>query len=357
MFGQKDKTLIIGDLHIGVKNNSETMMQFQKEFFQNELFPYIKDNGINRVIQLGDTLDKRKTIDFVTSAFLIKEWLSWFDENKVELYSIIGNHDTYYKNTNEISGIKQYESLFKYVHIIDKPYCLKTKFANYHLIPWICPENKDLVTEYISRIEGEDFRSTFICGHFELAGFNINRNFISKSGSIDTELLEDSPAYAIFSGHYHTPSQNKNIVYVGTPYQLTWNDYGDEKRFFVIDESNISQIVKTNQQIFHKIVYTPGMSVNEVVDIPQKSFVKILVSEQDSLMDVFVNELTQKFNLSQCQVIDISEHSEECEQELENLELDDPFKIMIKSIENMEDPFIANELLSIYKEAQSLESN
>ena len=170
-------------------------------------------------------------------------------------------------------------------------------------------------------------------------------------------MLKDSPAYAIFSGHYHTPSQNKNIVYVGTPYQLTWNDYGDEKRFFVIDESNIPQIIKTNQQIFHKIVYTPGMSVNEVVDIPQKSFVKLLVSEQDSLLDVFVNELTQKFNLSQCQVIDISEQSEECEQELENLELDDPFKIMIKSIENVENPFIANELISIYKEAQSLESN
>ena len=41
-----DKTLIIGDLHIGVKNNSETMMNYMKNFFQNELFPYIKKNNI-----------------------------------------------------------------------------------------------------------------------------------------------------------------------------------------------------------------------------------------------------------------------------------------------------------------------
>lgn len=354
--GMKEKILIIGDLHIGVKNNSEVMMNYQRNFFQNELFPYIKENNITHVIQLGDTLDKRKTIDFVTSAFLIKEWLSWFDENEVELYSIIGNHDTYYKNTNEISGIKQYESLFKRVHIVDSPTVLKTKWADYHLIPWICPENKDSVTEYISNIEGEDFRSTFICGHFELAGFNINKNFISKSGSIDTKLLEDSPAYAIFSGHYHTPSQNKHIVYVGTPYQLTWNDYGDEKRFFVIDESNIPQIVKTNCQLFYKIVYNPGMTVNEI-ELPRNAFVKLLVSDSDTLLDVFVNELTEKYNLSQCQVIDISEHTEESEQELENLELDDPFHIMMKSIESIEDKFVANELLSIYKEAQTLEQN
>lgn len=356
MFEQKDKTLIIGDLHIGIKNNSEVMMNFQKNFFQNELFPYIKKNKITQVIQLGDTLDKRKSIDFVTSAFLIKEWLSWFDENKIELYSIIGNHDTYYKNTNEISGIKQYESLFKHVHIIDKPFRVQTKWTNFHLIPWICPENKEEVIKYITNIEGEDFRSTFICGHFELSGFNINRNFISKSGSIDTKILEDSPAYAIFSGHYHTPSKNKNIVYVGTPYQLTWNDYGDEKRFFVIDESNIPQIVKTECQLFHKIIYTPGMSVNEV-NLPDRAFVKLLVSEQDSLLDVFVNELTNKYCLSQCQVIDISEHSEEMEQELKTLELDDPFHIMMKSIESIEDPFISSELLSIYKEAQTLEKN
>lgn len=353
-----DKTLIIGDLHIGVKNNSEIMMNYMKNFFQNELFPYIKENNIKRVIQLGDTLDKRKTIDFVTSTFLIKEWLSWFDENDVELYSIIGNHDTYYKNTNEISGIKQYESLFKNVHIIDHPMLVRTDMADFHLIPWICPENKEEILTYISKIEldTKDHRTLFMCGHFELAGFYINKNFVSKSGSIDRAILEDSPAWVIFSGHYHTPSENKNIVYVGTPYQLTWNDYGDEKRFFVIDEASTPIEVLTHQQLFYKIVYTPGMSVSDVT-LPHHAFVKLLVSETDSLLDVFVNELTEKYCLSQCQVIDISEHSEEMEQELETLELDDPFHIMMKSIESIEDPFISTELLSIYKEAQTLERN
>lgn len=351
-----EKVLIVGDLHIGVKNNSEVMMNYQRNFFHNELFPYIKENGITHVIQLGDTLDKRKTIDFVTSAFLIKEWLSWFDENNVELYSIIGNHDTYYKNTNEISGIKQYESLFKHVHIIDSPTVLKTKWADYHLIPWICPENKDSIVHYLQNIEGHDFRATFVCGHFELSGFAINKNFLSKTGSIDNSILENGPANIVFSGHYHTPSISKNIVYVGTPYQLTWNDYGDEKHFYVIDESNVPVEVKTDTQLFYKIVYTPGMVAKDI-SLLEHAFVKLLVSEPDSLLDVFVNELTEKYSLSQCQVIDISEHNEESEQELENLELDDPFHIMMKSIESIEDKFVANELLSIYKEAQTLETH
>ena len=106
-----ENILIIGDLHIGARNNSQLFLDYMRNYFQNELFPLIKSRGVTRVIQLGDTLDKRKSIDFITSAFLIKEWLSWFDENNVELYSIIGNHDTYYKSTNELSGVKQYESL------------------------------------------------------------------------------------------------------------------------------------------------------------------------------------------------------------------------------------------------------
>ena len=59
--------VIIGDLHIGARNNSQLFLDYMKDYFYNELFPFIKENNVKNVIQLGDTLDKRKNIDFKTA--------------------------------------------------------------------------------------------------------------------------------------------------------------------------------------------------------------------------------------------------------------------------------------------------
>lgn len=349
--------VIIGDLHIGARNNSQLFLDYMKDYFYNELFPFIKENNVKNVIQLGDTLDKRKNIDFVTSAFLIKEWLSWFDNNDVKLHSIIGNHDTYYKSTNDLSGVKQYESLFHNVNIITEPESIKIGNTNFICIPWICPENKQDVKNYIEYIRNTpkntgEFR--IMCGHFELAGFNINRNFKSKSGTLDEEEFQSIDH--VFSGHFHTPSERKNIQYVGTPYWLTWNDYGDKKKIVLLDADdplNTIENIYTEKSLFHKIIYQPGEQQN--INVPKGSFVKVIVNEPDNLLDVFVNDLSERFDLSQCQVIDMTNTETEQESELDNIELDDPFQILMKSIENIDDPFVSSELLSIYKEAQTLE--
>lgn len=354
----KTPVIIIGDLHIGIKNNSQLFLEYMKSYFQNELFPLIKKYNVKHVIQLGDTLDKRKNIDFITSAFLIKEWLSWFDENNVKLYSLIGNHDTYYKNTNELSGIKQYESLFNNINIISKPSSITIDNTEFICIPWICSENKDEISEYIENIRNTNNERKFriICGHFELAGFNINKKFISKDGNFKTSEFEAFDH--VFSGHFHTPSEQKNIQYIGSPYWLTWNDYGDKKKIILLDANDPLNTIKniyTKVSLFHKIVYQPGENIE--YNFPYGSYVKVIVNEPDELLDVFINDITNKYNLSQCQIIDTSNNLFEQQlSELDNIEVDDPFHILMKSIENIKDPFISSELFSIYKEAQSLES-
>lgn len=347
-----ENILIIGDLHIGARNNSQLFLDYMRNYFQNELFPLIKSRGVTRVIQLGDTLDKRKSIDFITSAFLIKEWLTWFDENNVELYSIIGNHDTYYKSTNELSGVKQYESLFKNVHIITNPIDLAIGDTTFRLVPWICPENKEEIHNFLKTKTST--KHTIICGHFELAGFNIHKNFKSKNGTFDTEELQNFDY--VFSGHFHSPSRNNNIEYVGTPYWLTWNDYGDKKKVIILNTLHPLKLVDTvftEKSLFHKFVYQSGESQN--ISVPEGSYIKLIVNEPDELLDVFVNDLTEKFKLTQCQVIDMTNNEQNVNPELDDLELDDPFQILMKSIESIKDPRVSSELLSIYKEAQTME--
>ena len=348
--------IIIGDLHIGARNNSQLFLDYMKEYFNNELFPLIKKYNVKHVIQLGDTLDKRKSIDFVTSAFLIKEWFSWFDNNDVNLYSIIGNHDTYYKSTNDLSGVKQYESLFKNIKIITEPFILKLGNTNFVLIPWVNQENKQSIQDFIANINKTDNLYSIACGHFELSGFNINKYFVSESGTLDKE--EFANFNYVLSGHYHSPSEQKNIEYIGTPYWLTWNDYGDKKKVILLDADdplNTKQNVYTEKNLFHKIAYQKNDSPNNY-SFPKGSYVKVIVREPDDLLEVFINNLVSKYNLSQCQVIDMTNTEEQQTDELDNIEIDDPFHILMKSIENIKNPFVSSELLSIYNEAQAMES-
>lgn len=351
-----NKVLIIGDLHIGARNNSGVFLEFMKNYFTKELYPLIESEGVTHVIQLGDTLDKRKSIDFTVSAFLIKEWFSWFDDHDVQLWSIIGNHDTYYKSTNELSGVKQYEPIFRNVHIVDEPTVLELGKTRFHLVPWISPENKIQIEEYIANVPSRN-EYQILCGHFELIGFPINRDFISTHGSI--ELNSFSGFNHVFSGHYHTPSINGIIEYVGTPYSLTWNDYGDKKKVVLLDPDDPEYSRKevfTRNSLFHKIFFQNEMDASNL-DLPRKAFLKVIIQEQSPLADIFINDLMDLYDPSSCQVMDMSsiDTAEESLNELDILELDDPFQILMKSIESIEDPFISSELLSIYKEAQSME--
>ena len=137
---------------------------------------------------------------------------------------------------------------------------------------------------------------------------------------------------------------------------MTWNDYGDKKKVIILNTLNPLKLVDTvftEKSLFHKFVYQSGESQN--ISVPEGSYVKLIVNEPDELLDVFVNDLTEKFKLTQCQVIDMTNNEQNVNPELDDLELDDPFQILMKSIESIKDPRVSSELLSIYKEAQTME--
>lgn len=323
------KILFLGDLHLGARNGNPNFLRMMDDYFKEELFPYILENNVEVVVQLGDILDKRRNIDFTISNYLVNIFFKFFTKNKVTLYSTLGNHDTYYRQSIQLDGPSQFAN-GDYIHIVKDCRVVtfdKTKIA---MTPWICDENKKEVTKWI--VENKN-KNTILCGHFELAGFPIQKGYISDKGSIETDKMKGYKC--VLSGHYHSPSEKDKITYIGTPYELTWSDYGDEKKFLVYDTvEKMFETVYTKKKMFHKIVYKDDILQTINYDTYKNSYVKVVLTDDynEGKLNVFLSMLDEKAHPYSIQTIDIREQKETLMEEISADDVDNPIEIMMNTI-------------------------
>lgn len=216
----------ITDLHFGARNNNPKFDDYFKKFYLEQFFPYIEEHSIKHIICLGDTFDIRKNINY---EILDSCKAYFFDKipKDVHVTFLVGNHDAYYKNTIKINALKVLMSKYDNITIIDEP-------TEYHIgrhkllmIPWICDENQEESFKLISSSDAK-----YCYGHLEVAGFKMYKHTESLKG---LSPLIFNRFKKVFSGHYHTRSTSGNITYLGTPYEIDWNDYNDPRGFHIFD--------------------------------------------------------------------------------------------------------------------------
>ena len=66
----------------------------------------------------------------------------------------------------------------------------------------------------------------------EINGFEMYKGHKAE-GSYDKEIFKRFDT--VMSGHFHHKSDDGQIYYLGTPYELYWNDFGDPKGFHIFD--------------------------------------------------------------------------------------------------------------------------
>lgn len=101
------KIAFICDTHFGARNDSPFFLDNALTFFEKQFFPYLKENNITEVIHLGDFFDRRKYVNFNTLSSVRKRFINKFDEENIKLHVTIGNHDTYFRNTNDLNSLKE----------------------------------------------------------------------------------------------------------------------------------------------------------------------------------------------------------------------------------------------------------
>ena len=267
------KIALITDQHLDGRKGSLAFWNYFQRFYDDIFFPTLEKEGITTVIDLGDTFDNRKSVDFNTYHRVRENYFEKLKDYKVHM--LLGNHCTYYKNTNKINSPEILLENYSNIQIYSNPDHLKLGSKKFLMLPWINRENQQ---EVFKLLESSD--ADICCGHLELSGFEMNPGFVMDHG-MDPKLFHRFKR--VWSGHFHHKSKKGNIQYLGNPYQMFWNDYKDTRGFHIYDtDSDKLKYVRNPYEIFDKIIYddtSVDYNKQDVSDYKDK-YIKLIVEEK-----------------------------------------------------------------------------
>lgn len=268
-------TLIIGDMHFGVRNDSGVFLDYMEQWCTNELFPLIDETGVKHVIQTGDLFDRRKFTSSYTLSRVKKFFFDPLAARGVRMDIVIGNHDSFFRQTIDVNTPSLLIDSYKNIFIHQTPEEISIGDTKFLMIPWVCEANENEIKEAIKQST-----AAYCVGHFELVGYLTNAfgmPFETDHAYItDTDLEKFK---LVFSGHFHHRSFRKNILYCGTPYELTWSDYNDEKAIYLFDHiTHETDAIPTKARMFYEIKVTANGIHYDSETIKDK-FVKVFIDE------------------------------------------------------------------------------
>lgn len=287
------KVALVTDQHFGARNDSVRVHDYFEKFYEEVFFPYIDENGIDTIIDLGDTFDRRKYISFNSLKRAKEMFFQKCQDRNIQLHVIVGNHDAYYKNTLEVNSVdlllEEYDNIKTYV----EPEVIEVGGCEIMLVPWICDQNEEKTFVMADKTSAQ-----VLFGHLELAGYEMYKGGIIDHGISDQWLRKFD---LVCSGHYHHKSQNGCINYLGTAYEITWSDYNDQKGFHIFDTTTRSlEFIENPHKLFHKVWYddtsldmTGLLKQCEQFEDFKGCSIKVIIKNKDNpmLFDLFMEKL------------------------------------------------------------------
>ena len=348
------KVAIITDQHFGARNDSIAFLDFFEKFYDNTFFPTLDANSISTVLVLGDTFDRRKYVNFYALDRAKKMFFDKLEERGIRVHMLAGNHDTYYKNTNEVNSPDLLLVEYGNIDVISKPETIVIDGTSICMMPWICPENYQESLDHIKNTKAE------ICmGHFEIAGFAMYRGMESHDG-LAKETFEKFDL--VFSGHYHHRSSDKHIHYLGNPYELTWQDYNDPRGFHLFDlDTRELEFICNPYRMFERIEYNDKDQDPidlDVIELEQKYVKLVVVNKTDFYkFDKFIQKL---YNKGCYEIKIIEDMSEFQDGEIgEEINLEDTLSVLANYIDSVETDVdkeqIKTFMRTLYTEAVNVE--
>ena len=341
------KIAIITDQHFGARKNSKLFHDYFLKFYDEVFFPTLEQYGITTIVDMGDTFDSRKGIDFSALAWAKNNYYDRLQEMGVEVHTIVGNHTTYYKNTNNVNSVDLLLREYDNVKVYSEATEVKLDNLNTLFIPWINSENEENTFKLIKKTSCK-----CAMGHLELAGFRVNSQIVMEHG-LESKLFEKFSH--VFSGHYHTRSTNGTVHYLGNPYEIYWTDLKDNRGFHIFDTKTLEHTPINNPfRMFYNIYYedTPYQTFDTTEY--ESKIVKVIVRKKSDTkkFEKFVDKL-YKSNVAELKIVE--NFQLESNEDFEVLESEDTLSILDRYINEAEigldKQVIQTMIKEIYQEA------
>ena len=336
---------LINDSHYGARKGSKLFHDYFELFYKNVFFPTLEQYGIDTVIHMGDAFDSRKSIDYQSLEWakrVVFEPLKNYD-----VHMIVGNHDSYYKNTNNTNSpellLKDYPNIRTY----SSPTEIKLANLDILLLPWICSENEEKSLKLI-----KNTKAKVAMGHLELQGFRVNRQMVMEHG-LEADIFKNFKK--VFSGHYHTRSDNGTVFYTGNPYEIYWTDVNDTRGFTIFDTETLEHTYINNPyRMFYNIYYEDtDYKTFDTMEYENK-IVKVVVRKKSDTkkFEKFIDKLHAS-NIAELKIIENFDIQEPVE--FEAFESEDTISILNRYIQeaevSLDKALIQSMMQEIYQEA------
>ena len=302
-------------------------------------------------------MDRRKFVSYRILKDFRERFIQPFNYLKINLHILVGNHDIYFRNTNDVNSLQELlGERHDNIHLY--PEAQEVDFDGFPILmmPWINPQN-----EIYSFGMMDETKADTMMSHLEVVGFEMHGGHTSESG-FDKEQFKKFDT--VFSGHYHKKSDDGQIYYLGTPYQMTWSDYNCSKGFHVFDTETrqLTRIVNP-QKIFEKIYYDDTQEDYDGHDVDQykSKYVKLVVVNKNDLYKF--DKFTDKLFKADCHEVKIIEDFTDLDANtvsddiVENTQ--DTMTLLGKYIDvldvNLDKTKLKGDISKLYHEAQDLE--
>ena len=351
------KIALLTDTHFGARNDNLNFNDYFYDFYEGVFFPYLQQNNIKHCIHLGDLMDRRKYVSYRILKDFRERFIQPFLHLEIDLHILVGNHDIYFRNTNDVNSLQELLGAnYKNIHIY--PEAQDVDFGGFPILmmPWINPQN-----EIYSFGMMDESKADTMVSHLEVVGFEMHGGHFSESGFDKSQFKKFD---TIFSGHYHKKSDDGQIYYLGTPYQMTWSDYNCPKGFHVFDTETreLTRIVNP-QKIFEKIYYDDTQENYDTHDVNQykNKYIKLVVVNKNDLYKF--DKFTDKLFKADCHEVKIIEDFTDLDANtvsddiVENSQ--DTMTLLGKYIDdldvNLDKTKLKTDISKLYHEAQDLE--
>ena len=332
---------VLTDTHWSCRKSSKLFQDYFELFYKNIFFPKLEELQIDTVIHMGDAFDNRKSIDFYGLEWTKRVVLDQL--SKYDVHLINGNHDVYFKSTNRVNSpdllLKEYSNIKTY----SDPTEVNIGGLNLLFIPWINQENEHKTYNLLMKTN-----SKVVMGHLEFNGFEAYKGHVMEDG-IDTNPFNKFTK--VFSGHFHTRSDNGKIYYIGNPYEIYFNDVNDTRGFMIFDTETLEHTYIDNPYKMHYNLYyddTPNQLLN--TSELENKIVKLVVRKKSNVKEFehFVDKL-HKANLSELKIIENYSLVDEIEFDT-SIENEDTFSLLQRFIDESDLSLNKNQLKNILKE-------